>query len=381
VEQPLIPTREFACFARSASRCAPQVPSTMSRPTTPPASRPVAWALLSQAIWLPLLAVDLQDRWSARLQDLTPRPGNGTTPLVPGPVLASAGPSLSLPRGPSASALVQPGLLLGSSSQSRASGMAAITGQVGAPAGPNILGASRGSAMASERFQALVPQASGAIALFPSGATPAALTLQQAGYTRAELLGGPITLADLQEGTLPPMALAEQGRRTLSGDPLATLPEPWREPMRQALATLPSSNGASARLEPARHIHVPSSRVSRPTEVPLALQPDGSVDILSRPDNDAVVEEIRDWSARQAPPAAGSVAPALVHLHPVAEPQLQRPSAADLADPAAPPAAGARAASATAPLALPTPAPVAAPPTAAGSEPQPQTPHQTTTVR
>lgn len=351
----------------------------MPRPASPPAARPVAWALLSQALWLPLLAVDLQDRWSARLQDLTPRPGTGTTPLVPGPPLASAAPSLSLPRGPSASALVHPGLLLGSSSQGRASAMAAITDPVGTPAGPSLQVGSPHSARASERFQALVPQASGPIALLPAGGTAAALTLQQAGFTRAELLGGPITLADLQEGPLPPMALAERGRRTLSGDPLATLPEPWREPMRQALATLSSSDGAAARLEPARHIHVPSSRVSRSTEVPLALQPDGSVDILSRPDNDAVVEEIRDWSARQAPPAAGSVAPALVHLHPVAAPQLQRPSAADLADPAAPPAAEAGAASALAPLATPTPAPAQAPPTAAGTEPQ--TPDQAATVR
>lgn len=357
----------------------------MPRPVSPPASRPVAWALLSQAIWLPLLAVDLQDRWSARRQDLTPRPGSGTTPLMPGPAPASAAPALGLPRGPSASALEHPGLLLGSSSPSRASGMAAITDRLGAPAVSPTLGTSAGSGMASGRFQALVPQAAGPIALLPSGAAAAALTLQQAGYTRAELLGGPITLADLQEGPLPPMALAEQGRRTLSGDPLATLPEPWREPMRQALATLPSTNGATARLQPARHIHVPSSRVSRPTEVPLALQPDGSVDILSRPENDAVVEEIRDWSARQAPPAAGSVAPALVHLHPVAEPQLQRPSAADLADPAAPPAAGSAAASPPATVATPTPtatpAPLPAPASAASPEPQAQTPHQATSVR
>ena len=75
-----------------------------------------------------------------------------------------------------------------------------------------------------------------------------------------------------------------------------------------------------------------SSRISHATEVPLALQSDGSVDILSRPDTEAVVEEIRNWSVRQTPPAEGSVEPALVHLHPVSDAEPVRPSAADLTE-------------------------------------------------
>ena len=139
--------------------------------------------------------------------------------------------------------------------------------------------------------------------------------------------------------------------------------------MRRALATLPMPSGQAPQLNQARHVHVPSTRVSRPTEVPLALQSDGSVDILSRPDTDAVVEEIRDWSARQTPPSEGSVAPALVHLHPVSDAQPLRPSAADLS--AAPPAEAPAAAAppAAAPSPRPAPASSSAIPQSSGPSP------------
>jgi hypothetical protein len=146
-------------------------------------------------------------------------------------------------------------------------------------------------------------------------------------YSRAERLGGPITLDDLGRGNVPPLAQAEQGRLALSGDPMAALPEAWREPMRQALKTLPSPAGSHARVVSARHVHIPSRRIRTATDVPLALQSDGSVDILSRPKEEAVVEEIRAWSSRQAPPAEGSVVPAVVQLHPVEDVQPIRPPA------------------------------------------------------
>jgi hypothetical protein len=169
-------------------------------------------------------------------------------------------------------------------------------------------------------------------------ASPSAAGLP-GGYSRAELLGGPIGLTDLQAGTIPPLALAEQGRRTLSGDPMAALPEGWREPMRQALKDLPTPGGEKARIESARLIHIPSRHVSTATEVPLALQADGSVDILSRPKEAAVVEEIRLWSSRQPLPAAGSVTPAVVHLHPLEDAQPLRPPALSTQEPARVPTA------------------------------------------
>lgn len=327
----------------------------MPRQVSPPATRPVAWALLSQALWLPLLAVDLQDRWTARLEKLTPRPGGGNTtqPLLsPAP---ASGASLSPVRSPSASGLTNSGLLLGSSPLGRGAGAVAdaFAATPRFDAGPDA--GFPGTPVPTR------PPGSTTLALLPAPASGSASPLSASGFSRAELLGGPITLDDLQEGAMPPMALAERGRRSLSGDPLAALPEPWREPMRRALATLPLPSGQTPQLNQARHVHVPSTRVSRPTEVPLALQSDGSVDILSRPDTEAVVEEIRDWSARQTPPSEGSVAPALVHLHPVSNAEPLRPSAADLS--AAPPAeAPARPASAAvSPSAGPAPAPSPSP--------------------
>ncbi|MFM7266482.1 MAG: hypothetical protein ACKOZW_13010, partial [Cyanobium sp.] len=262
--------------------------------------------------------------------------------------LASSGASLTPMRPPSASGLTHSGLLLGSQPLGRPPGaMADAFATTSAPpAGANL--ASSGSPVPS------APAGSAELALLPAGpGTPSTLPLATAGFSRAELLGGPISLNDLQEGAMPPMALAERGRLSLSADPLAALPEPWREPMRRALSSLPVTGGQAARVNQARLIHVPSSRISRPTEVPLALQSDGSVDILSRPDNEAVVEEIRDWSARQTPPTQGTVAPALVHLHPVSDAQPLRPTAADLLE----------AAPAAMPLGTPQPGPQVQPPT------------------
>ncbi len=300
----------------------------MPRQTLPSASRPVAWALLSQAIWLPLLAIDLHDRWQASVEAQAPRPGEvGLRPsLPPGhPGTGVVPPALAgrLSGRPSGD---NSGILLGSRSGaedqgvgSRPAGMVPGSGAVGsliataqAASTPPTLGTN----LTASRSEASLP----------------------GGYSRAELLGGPIGLADLQAGVIPPLALAEQGRRTLSGDPMAALPEGWREPMRQALRDLPSPGGAKVHIESARLIHIPSSRISAATEVPLALQADGSVDILSRPKETAVVEEIRNWSSRQPLPAAGSVTPAVVHLHPLEDAQPLRPAAPSAPEPVSTPA-------------------------------------------
>jgi hypothetical protein len=51
----------------------------------------------------------------------------------------------------------------------------------------------------------------------------------------------------------------------------------------------------------------------------LAVQGDGSVDILSRPDDPAVVDEIRHWSRRQSPSPGTGVTAAIIHLEPIPE--------------------------------------------------------------
>jgi hypothetical protein len=147
-------------------------------------------------------------------------------------------------------------------------------------------------------------------------------------YNRADLLGGALTLKDLNEPEMPPIARAERAQWSRSGDPLAPIPQAWRESMRKALHGLTFKSGQepkldgkipseSLRIDTARIVHVPSRRVKQSTDVPLAIQSDGSVDILNRPDDPAVLEEIKSWSASQQPPSSGRMTPAVVHLHPL----------------------------------------------------------------
>jgi hypothetical protein len=302
----------------------------------PQPSRPVAWALLSQSIWLPLLAIDLHDRWQSGVRDLLPPGGPAPSRMAsegldnarPGGLPPLPGMPAPLKGSPRAER-VSTGLLLGSGSPALSRRGETISSAVESPSTSSL---SSPASFGQARFRAGAGSDPILSLAMTSASNPAdRLASLRGGYSRAELLGGPITLADLtNEGTVPSLALAEQGRRALSADPFAALPEGWREPMRRALLALPAPDGSTPRIEKARHVHVPARRISAPAEVPLALQSDGSIDILSRPKEPAVIEEIRDWSASQRPPSAGGVAPALVHLHPVAEEIPQRPSAADL---------------------------------------------------
>lgn len=161
---------------------------------------------------------------------------------------------------------------------------------------------------------------------------------------------------------MAPLALAERALRRRSADPLAPLPALWREPMRQALLKLP---GAPQQLDTARMVYVPSSSISQPVEVPLALQSDGSVDLLEVPANPALLREIRSWSRQQRPPAPGSLIPAVVRLHPLpsAAPITPLPASAPAASAVPAPQAQlpATSAAAAAPIAVPMVSAAAAP--------------------
>lgn len=103
---------------------------------------------------------------------------------------------------------------------------------------------------------------------------------------------------------------------------MAPLPRNLREPMRQAIRTLPAPTATkTAKVQQARVIYVPSTRVSKPTQVPLAVQADGTVDVLTSPDDPAVIEDIKEWSSRQPVPSAGTVTPAVINLEPIPDEQ------------------------------------------------------------
>lgn len=248
----------------------------------------IGWALLSQAFWIPLLAIDLHDRWVAQQPEAgPPPPPESQAPPVVGSALghavsqaiSSVGERLSSVGTQSSSLLDRP-LSLSVDTASTASPLQVSPVQV-SPSG------------------------------FPR---PQVTTLLGRAFTRAQLLGGSIGLPDLQEGPMAPLALVERALQRSSGDPLAALPSSWREPMRQALLKLA---GSAQQLSTARMVTLPSRTLSQPVQVPLALQSDGSVDVLQPPSDPAALRDIETWSRQQSRPAAGSLQPALVLLHPL----------------------------------------------------------------
>jgi len=335
-------------------------------------NRALAWALLSQSIWLPLLALDVHDRWQAQIrvqrqiaEAAGRRSPQGEIPQIqrPGAVTTTTG------------KLKDTGLLLGSASRSPLNpsdrtGMVSEAGLAGfALAGPShSLNAARTGNPPVATTAAAGPgepesrREASSLGLSSPETWPNPL-LQT--FNRAELLGGSLGLSDLNTAAMPPLALAERARWQSSGDPLAPLPGAWREPMRRALHGLATSKGVATSVTAARVVHVPSLRVRQSTPVPLAVQPDGSVDILTKPDNPVVVDEIRQWTSRQPTSGQAGVTAAVVHLEPLPEaprePQAAPTQTSTAALIPAPVATNSRPAAAE-PAVAPSPPPVAAAP-------------------
>ena len=299
----------------------------MSRHSIPGSSNAIAWALLSQTIWLPLLAIDIHDHWQARVREQQ-EIAAAAARIRPPAAMASAQTGSESSGSGRASVAPTTGVLLSaaghgleSASQSLQSAARDLTSRMSGTVAhltrseptqqPSVRDAKPVDTASRIRFRPLTP--------------PDSILSQ--GFSRSELLGGSLSLSDLHRPPMPALALAEQARWASSGDPLAPLPNLWREPMRKALRSLAVSSGRSATISTARVIHIPSSRVQSPTTVPLAIQGDGSVDILSRADNPSVVDEIRHWSKSQPSRGSGGVTAAIVHLEPMpAAPEVLVPS-------------------------------------------------------
>lgn len=294
------------------------------------------WVLVSQVFWLPLAAIDLHDRWVSHQRNITP-PGR---PLPESPLARAKPFSMDdlLGAAKPVQELAQQALRgTGSLANQALQGTGALAGQAVRSTGV-ILGAASSPAVSllDRPFSMAIEQPAPSSTLRPpvvSGnrqAGPLGPQLHPHGllgraFTRAQLLGGGMGLADLQEGPMSALALAERSLAHSSPDPMATLPSSWREPMRQALQKLP---GASGVIAPARMVYVPSAQVRQATVVPLALQSDGTVDILETPSNPAVLREIDSWSRQQQRPGKGALAPAVVHLQPLEEASVITPAAA-----------------------------------------------------
>lgn len=345
-------------------------------PTISP--KAIAWALLSQSIWLPLLAIDAHDRWQSRVKDMTiPQPAD---PKGTDEAIASAPEAAAPTPAPDTSSPLDDlgtttGHVLSSASEKIGSLLDAplarsldLNGPSNASRARPDPGRRAAAALRSTR-PARVAKAPAAAASFridgpPLGTTGlgSAQTLLQRNFSNSELLGGVLTIQDLGAPAMPTVARAERARWASSGDPMAPIPQNLREPMRQAIRTLPTPTPTkTAKLQQARVILVPSTRVSKPTQVPLAIQADGSVDVLSQPDDPAVIEDIKEWSSRQPAQAPGTVTPTVVNLQPLpaevrATPAPVRVSPVASSAPIAPPPVPAATVAPVAEAPAPTPA-------------------------
>ena len=352
-------------------------------PTISP--KAIAWALLSQSIWLPLLAIEAHDRWQSRIEDMAiPQPADpkGTDEAIASASEAPAAIPSPIPTSPLDGLGTTTGHVLSSGSEKIGS---LLDAPLARSLDIDLSGPSNSSRARPEpgRRPAVAPPstAPSRVAKAPSRPTSfridgpplgttglgSAQTLLQRNFSNAEILGGVLTLRDLGAPGMPTVARAERARWASSGDPMAPLPQNLREPMRQAIRTLPAPTPTkTAKVQQARVIHVPSTRVSTPIQVPLAIQADGSVDVLSQPDDPAVIEDIKEWSSRQPAQVPGTVTPTVVNLQPLpaevrATPAPVRVSPVVSSAPIAPPPPAAVTVAPVADAPAPTPAATAGP--------------------
>ena len=292
-------------------------------PTRSAVPSAVAWALLSQTVWLPLVAIDLHDHWQARIREQQEIAAAATrVAKQPDQLAAISGAART------GGTRTTTGVLLGTASKgletaSRSLEEAGAVHTIPAGDGPGSRPGQILTTPRDPRSRPLPVAHRQAEAPSPGPLKFRAISeprggLLSASFNRSELLGGSLSLADLQRPAMPSLALAERARWAGSSDPLAPLPIDWREPMRKAIRALPGP-ASRGQITAARVVHIPSIRVRRSTPVPLAVQGDGSVDILSRPEDPAVVDEIRQWSRRQSPSPGTGVTAAIIHLEPIPE--------------------------------------------------------------
>jgi hypothetical protein len=347
-------------------------------PTISP--KAIAWALLSQSIWLPLLAIDAHDRWQANVNDMAippPADPKGADEAVASLPEESPQKAEKASPSPLEDLGVTTGHVLSSASKKIGSLLDAPLSRSLDLSGPSNSSRARPD---PGRRPAVALRTTSPARTAKAPAAPANFTIEgpslgttglgsakpllQRNFSNSELLGGVLTIQDLGAPAMPPVARAERARWASSGDPMAPLPQSLREPMRQAIRTLPAPTPTkTAKLQQGRVIYVPSTRVSKPTQVPLAVQADGTVDVLSRPDDPAVIEDIKEWSSRQPAQAPGTVTPTVVNLQPIppevratpAPAKVSPVASAPIAPPPAP-AAPSAVSAAEGPAAVPSPA-------------------------
>jgi len=124
------------------------------------------------------------------------------------------------------------------------------------------------------------------------------------------LLGGPLTLASLQEKPMVPAARLEQTLRARSADRLSAVPLHWR-PTMEALIQ------GKHHVMPAEVVRLPAPHLKEPEVYPMAVQADGVAETPVNPSAPSR-QALERWAERQSPTPQGTVRPVVVVLEPLA---------------------------------------------------------------
>lgn len=137
----------------------------------------------------------------------------------------------------------------------------------------------------------------------------ASLTLEEQ-LTRADGLGGVLSIQGPQEPLMPIAARAEKQQLLRLGDPLAALPQHWREPLRRELGQRKTlSNVATVRL--------PVRAIKERQEVPVIVDEHGQAEGLVSPNSHHVSAAVESWATRQKPAKPGTVQVVVVAVEPL----------------------------------------------------------------
>jgi hypothetical protein len=273
-------------------------PSSPTRPSGP-------WALLwlggmAGAAWVPLLLVDVLP-WaspSAPLATAPAAPGGRATAAGAKPAASDSTAASLPPPQPLLASLAQPPTSFGARSSLWLDAERPATPQ--APWPP-------GRAFAAEAGFPPEPEPTATATFAPA---PSLSPARQQPLPGSVLLGGPLTLASLQEKPMVPAARLEQTLRARSADRLSAVPLHWRPTME---ALIQGKN----QVMPAEVVRLPAPHLKEPEEYPMAVQPDGVAETPVNPSAPSR-QALERWAERQSPTPQDTVRPVVVVLEPLA---------------------------------------------------------------
>ncbi len=128
--------------------------------------------------------------------------------------------------------------------------------------------------------------------------------------TKADGLGGEVSLKTLSEPLMPIAAKVERLQQQRSTDMLSALPLHWREPLRQELAKRPNVSKVAT-------VRIPVQGLPDRYEVPVIIDEKGEAEGLTTPQNAKAQAAVEKWMTRQKPSQTGTVSVMVVSAEPL----------------------------------------------------------------